>query len=172
MLPRLALRLLIAAVLVGGLSACDSGGDDPEPADVAGVYNVSTLTFDPDIGILGDVSVLDTLDAGQTSLEILDSGQVLFRYRLQGTGSTSQLLTGEASVRNEQVRITFGDGTDTARRRLLLPNQITFDRDGSSLSAETQTTVDLSRYSPRFEDRDRTFSSVRGTLRLTLTPRG
>ena len=171
-MTRLALRLLFVVALAGGLVACDSNDDGPDPADVAGVYNVTTLSFDPDLGIIGPVSVLDTLDAGQSSLEILDGGQVLFRYRLQGTGSTSQVLTGDASVRNEQVRITFGEGSETARRRLLLPNQLTFDRDGSTLSADTETTVNLGQYSPRYRDRDGTFNSVRGTLTVTLTPRG
>ena len=171
-MTRFALRLLFVVALAGGLSACDSeGADGPDPSDVAGVYAISTFSFDPDIQILDPVSVLDTLDAGQSSLEILDGGQVLFRYRLRGTGSTSRLLTGEASVRNEQVRITFEDGSETLRRRLLLPNQVTFDRDGTTLSAETETTVNLEAFSPRYGTGG-TFRNVEGTLVLTLTPRG
>lgn len=169
-MTRLAPNLLLALALAGSLAACDSNDDGPDPSDVAGIYNVTTFSFDPDIGVLPTIDVLgDTLEAGQTSLEILDGGQVLFRYRRQG--GTARVLTGEASVRSEQVRITFDSDSGTLRQRILLPNQVTFDRDGSTLSAEEEATVDLEAYSPRY-GRDGTFDSVDGTLLLTLTPRG
>ena len=172
-MTRLALRLLFVVALVGAVSACDSGnGGDPDPVDVAGVYNVTTFSFDPDIQILPTVNVQDTLVAGQTTLEIFESGQVLFRYKRLGTDSRERLLTGEASVRREQVRITFDDASAEFRPRVLLPKQITFDREGSTLTSETEATVNLSQYSPRYRDSDGTFNSVRGTLSLTLTPRG
>ena len=166
-MTRLALRLLFVAALVGGLSACDSEGVRPDPGDVAGVYNVSTLSFDPDIQILPAVNVRDTLVTAETTLEILDGGQVLFRYRRQN--GTARLLTGEASVRTEQVRITFEAGSASLRQRLLLPNQLTFDREGSTLTAETETTVNLEAYSPRYGS-DGTFRDVNGTLTVVLTP--
>ena len=172
-MTRLALRLLFVVALAGAVSACDSSdGGDPDPSDVAGVYTVTAFTFgDTNVPVVGSVNVLDTLATDQTSLEILDGGQVLFRYRLRGAGSTSRLLTGEASVRTEQVRITFEDGSETLRRRLLLPNQITFDRDGGTLTAEAVETVNLEAFSPRFGTSG-ALQSVRGTLRLTLTPQG
>lgn len=166
-MTRLALRLLFVLALASGLSACDSGdGGGSSPEDVAGVYTASEFRFVPSASALSPVNVRDTLSVDQSSLEILDGGQVLFRYRLQG--GTSQLLLGEASVRSQQVRITFDAGTAAQRQRLLLPNQVTFDRDGSTLTSDTQTTVNLESYSPRYSGG--LFSEVPGRLVLTLAP--
>ena len=167
---RSAPRLLSVLALAAVLAACDSNdGPDPEPADVAGEYNVTAFTFDPDIQVLDPINVLDTLATGRTRLEILSGGQVFLRYQRQNS-PVERLVLGEASVRTEQVRITFEDGTDQDRRRILLPSQVTFDREGATLSAETEATVDLEAYSPRFGT-DGTFRDVDGTLRITLTPR-
>ena len=169
-MTRSAPRLLFVLALAGALAACDSNDTDgPTPSDVAGVYNVTTFTFDPDIQVLETISVRDTLVADQTTMEILSGGQVFLRYRLQNSPN-ERLVLGEASVRSEQVRVTFDDGTQTDRRRILLPSQVTFDRDGTTLSAEAETTVNLEAYSPRFGTGG-TFREVDGTLRITLTPR-
>jgi hypothetical protein len=162
-------RLLIAVPLLFAvaLAACDSdGGDAPTPADIAGVYDVQELRFRPNAGALSAANVLDTLVAENTSFEILDSGDAIFRYRIRG-GQTRVLL-GEVEVRSQEVRLQFESGSATARQQLLLPESIVFTREGTGLSASVETRVDLEAYDP---DQYDTFDNVLGRLTLRLSPR-
>ena len=130
---------------------------------------MSTFSFDPDIPILDTFSVLDTLDASATNLQIFTGGQVILQYERLNS-NTTRVVAGEAAVRREQIRITFDDGTVSDRRRILLPNQVTFDREGTTLTSEQDVTLNLEDFSPRYGTTG-TFENVSGTLTITLTPR-
>ena len=166
---RPALRSLLAVALVAGLAACDSdSATAPSPADIAGTYDVTDFRFRANASAIGTVNVLDTLNVANTNVRFLNSGQVAVNVEFQGNDDL--VLLGQATVREREVRVRFGGDTEEARQRLLLPEDITFERNGTTLSASTSTRVDLEAFSPRFGD-DGTFDDVAGTLTLTLTPR-
>ncbi len=164
------LALLSAAVLVAAVafSACDSGNavDPPTPADVAGVYTFDAFRFQPDAGALQGVNVLDTLVTDESFVELLDSGQATLRFRR--TGGTTRFVAGTFEVRRDQIRLTFQGGNEATLGRLVLPNVLTFDRTGDTLSLEDDFTANLEAYdSSRYAG----FGSIPGTLTLRLSLR-
>ena len=166
---RPALLLSLAVALVAGLSACDSNdAAEPSPADIAGTYDLSDFRFRANASAIGTVDLRDTLNVETSNVRFLNSGQVVVNYEFQG--GDEQVLVGQATVREDDVRVRFGGDTEDARERLLLPEDLTFERNGTTLSASTSTRVDLEAFSGRFGD-DGTFDDVAGTLTLTLTPR-
>ena len=163
-MPRLPLLLL--AVALTALAACDSGSavNPPSPADVAGTYDVTSFRFRPDASGIATVNLLDTLAAGSTQFEILDSGDAFLRYRF--AGGTARLLLGEVEVRQSQIRLTFESGTETNRLRLLLPSVLVLDRTATGIQSSTATTANLEAFNP---NRYAGLNNVEGSLMLTLT---
>jgi len=157
--------LLLAAVVL--FAACDSGNaiDPPSPADIEGIYTVTAFRFDPAASALQSADVLSELVAADTRVEILDSGDVIFRYRL--SGETTRVLLATVEVRRDQVRLTFRGQTDAGRVGVLLPTSLTLDRVDTVLAASEATRVDLEAYdAARYSG----FRDVPGTLVLRLTP--
>lgn len=167
-MTRHALPLLLAVVLAVGLAACDSSDSvEPSPADIAGTYDVTAFRFQARAGGISPVNLRDTLNVEATNVRFLNSGQVVVNYVFQG--GNEQVLLGQATVREEEVRVQFPD--EDGRERLLLPESLTFDRDGTTLAASADTRVNLAAFSDRFDDDEGTFEDIPGTLTLTLTPR-
>ena len=168
MTPRL-LPLLAALALVS-LGACDSGDavDTPTPADVAGVYDVADLRFVPNSPGLRTVILADTLVAGDTSVRLFDGGQATLEFRREG--GVARFVPGEFEVRRRQLRLTFDGGNGEALARLLLPQELTFDRDDDSgaLSLQEPLTANLEAYDAA---RYGGFRSVPGTLTFRLNAR-
>ncbi|WP_412061033.1 hypothetical protein [Rubrivirga sp. IMCC45206] len=165
MSPRL--PLLLALVALVGLGACDSGDaiDAPTAADVAGVYTFDAFTFAPTATALAPVSVLDTLVAAESFVELLDGGQATLRFRR--TGGTTRFVPGDFEVRRAELRVTFDSGNDDTLGRLILPSVLTFERDGDdALTLTDQFTADLEGYDAQ---RYSGFDAVPGTLTLRLT---
>lgn len=162
-------RLTLLLALAVALGACDSGDaiDPPSPADIEGTYDFAAFRFEPAATALQPANVLPLLVQAESRVEILDSGDVIFRYRLQG--GTTRVLLAEVEVRRDQVRMTFEGQTDAGRVGVLLPEQLVFDRVDDLLAASTATRVDLEAYDA---DRYAGFNDVPGTLVLRLTPTG
>ncbi len=161
-------RLFLAAFALLAFGACDSGDtiDPPTPADVAGVYDFAEFRFVPRAAALQPVSVIDTLIAADSFIELLDGGQATLRFRRNG--GTTRLVPGDVEVRRREVRVTFAAGNDVALGRLVLPQVLTFTRDGDALTLSTERTANLEAYD---SDRYGGFTAVDGTLNLRLTPR-
>lgn len=156
-------------VALAGVAACDSGDavDPPTPADVAGTYDIEALRFVPSSSALAPVSVLDTLVAAESFVRILDGGQATLEFRR--TGGTARFVPGVVEVRARQVRLTFDAGNESTLARLVLPQVLTFDRDGDDLDLETAYTANLEAYDA---DRYGGFTSIPGTLTVRLSLRG
>lgn len=161
--------LLLALLAAVALAACDTGDaiDPPSPADIEGVYAVAALRFEPAASALDPADVTDELVGSDTRVEILDSGDVIFRYRLQG--GTARVLLATVEVRRDQVRLRFRGETDAGRVGVLLPTTLVLDRIDDVLAAAEATRVDLEAYDP---ERYAGFRDVPGTLVLRLTPTG
>lgn len=162
-------RLLLAAIAAAVLAACDTGDaiDPPSAADVAGVYDIEAFRFTPTSSALAPVSVLDTLVAAETFVEILDGGQATLRFRREG--GTTRLVTGGVEVRAREVRVTFEAGSEPTLARLVLPRVLTLTREGDDLTVTTAYTANLEAYDAT---RYGGFSSIPGTLALRLALRG
>ena len=150
------------------VSACDSGDavDPPSPADVAGTYDIEALRFVPTSTALTPVSVLDTLVTSESFVRILDGGQATLEFRR--TGGTARFVPGEVEVRSRQVRLTFASGNEAVLGRLVLPQTLTFDRDGDDLDLSTDLTANLESYDAvRYGG----FTAVPGELTVRLALR-
>ncbi|MAQ93108.1 MAG: hypothetical protein CMM84_06245 [Rhodothermaceae bacterium] len=162
---RLALLSLVALATVA-LTACDSGDaiDPPTPADVAGVYAFEAFRFQPTSTALAGVSVLDTLVAAESFIELLDSGQATLRFRR--VGGTTRFVAADFEVRRQQIRLTFQGGNEDTLGRLVLPNVLTFDRgDGGVLTLSESFTANLEAYDAT---RYGGFTAIPGTLTLRV----
>lgn len=164
--PHAAGVVAFAAVLL--CSACDStdADDDPRPADVAGVYTFTGFSFDPTGSGIELVNVLDTLVAEETSLELLDSGQFILRYRF--VGGSQQVVSGVFDVDEEEITLSAeGDLNARLLGDILLADPITLERNELTtvLSADFSTTANLEAFS---EDRYAGLTSVPGRMQLGL----
>ena len=110
--------LLLAAALVV-FPGCDTSDPVPpvEPTEVAGVYRFVEFRFNPDPQFVPDAVVLDTLVADSTSIELLNSGQFQFRYRLRG--GLDNIINGTFTVDRNEVTLSFESGFEARLRALL-----------------------------------------------------
>ena len=163
--------LFAVTVAAAAFSACDSGDaiDSPTPADVAGVYAFEVFRFQPTSTALAGVSVLDTLVAAESFIELLDSGQATLRFRREG--GTTRFVPADFDVRRDQVRLTFQGGNEATLGRLVLPGVLVFDRgDNGALTLSETFTANLEAYDAT---RYGGFTAIPGTLTLrvrTATP--
>lgn len=163
--------LSVVALAAVAFSGCDSGDaiDPPTPADVAGIYTFESFRFQPTSSGLSPVSVLDTLVAAESFIELLDSGQATLRFRR--TGGTTRFVPATFEVRRQQLRLTFQAGNEATLARLVLPNVLTFDRPSDGvLTISESFTANLEAYDAA---RYGGFTSIPGTLTIrarTATP--
>ena len=149
---RLVPSLLFVIALVAFVG-CDTSDPVPsvEPVEVEGIYDFIALRFDPDRSIIVPVNVLDSLIADQTSLQLADNGEFQLTYRFEGeTFSDNVRGTFEASRDAVTLEARAADADRFAS--LLLPRQVTFDRESDSLLVlDEQRTVDLADYDPEYD---------------------
>ena len=165
------LRLLIFPILLFGavaLSACDSGDpiDEPEPADVAGRYNFTQFTFQPNSQAVLPINVLDTLVLDQSHLDLSSGGNFILAYEfIQGD---QFFLGGDFRVTATSVRISGSEDDRSDFNRLLLTEEFTLRRDADNtgvLTAEIPRTIsDPGDYFDLYEG----IESISGTLRMRL----
>lgn len=148
----LAAALFFSVTLVA-FTGCDTSDPVPsvEPVEVAGIYDFTELRFDPDRSIIVPLNVLDSLIADQTSLQLADNGEFQLTYRFEGeTFSDNVRGTFEASRDAVTLEARAADADRFAS--LLLPRQVTFDRESASvLVLDEQRTVDLADYDPEYD---------------------
>lgn len=165
------LLLLAAAFLL--FPGCDTSDPEPpiEPAEVAGVYDFQEFRFNPDPQFVPDVVVLDTLVLERTSLELLDSGQFQFRYRLEG--GLDNIINGTFTVSEEEVVLVFESGFEARLRALLLDPTLRFNRGSSELLRLSRSKeVNLEAYSEDYRDTGLDLTEVRGLLEVELRRQG
>ena len=167
-------RTLPVVLLLAGLlsvAACDSGDpiDEPDPAEVAGTYQFTEFSFDPEAPILPTFNLLaDTLVASATRLELFDGGAYVLTYQLEG--GTRQPLSGNFRLTDDEVRLRGDEDDEDAYENMLLPRSFNLERSGENvLTADLNRTVDLADYSDRYSGIG---DDIDGTLhmRLTLVP--
>ena len=166
--------LLLAAALVV-FPGCDTSDPVPpvEPTEVAGVYRFVEFRFNPDPQFVPDAVVLDTLVADSTSIELLNSGQFQFRYRLRG--GLDNIINGTFTVDRNDVTLSFESGFEARLRALLLEPTLRFSRldeagqvrpDVIALSRSKQ--VNLEAYSAEYRDTGLDLTNVPGLLEVEL----
>ena len=118
---------LVAAVAVLGACGDDDPSDPDEPdltrADVAGEYQMVTMTFDPN-GSLPAVSLLDSIDFAETPRLILaaneDSLQLIFRI----DGSLLRIVQGGYDLGDEDVTVELSNAVVPGE--ILLPQDLVY----------------------------------------------
>lgn len=125
-------RLL--ALSLFALVACDgsdgpSGPDTVTRAEVAGLYDVTELTFDPQ-GSLEPQDILPRLDAGLLPQLVLSrtSGTAQLSFRDPDTGLLDD-VTATYTLLQNGVRLNF-PAADTVASKLLFPGVMTFTLTG------------------------------------------
>ncbi len=167
MLPRTLLALLVLTTLA--FAGCDTTDPVPpaDPVDVAGTYDFTQFRFNPQPDFVPDVSVLDTLNLDRTSIELLDSGQFQFRYRLNG--GLDNIINGTFTLNRDQVTLRFETGLEARLRALLLDPTLTFQRtDADRLTLSLSKTVNLEAYSDEYQGTGLDLTAVPGLLEIEL----
>lgn len=142
--------ILSTALLALGVAAGCGGGQETtgptvDRTVVAGVYNLATLSFDPQ-GSLPRTDILDRLaPADRPELVISkkdDSFQLIFRDPASGRFEVAE---GNYTLLDGQVRLNFKKAEDA--RRLLLPERVEFNFNEAEviLSYRAYTNVSLMR---------------------------
>ncbi|MEP0546697.1 MAG: hypothetical protein ABJF88_07190 [Rhodothermales bacterium] len=172
--PRLFAVALCGALALSVLPGCDTTDPIP-PADtteVTGTYDFTLFRFNPDPQFVPDAVVLDTLNQERTSVELLDSGQFQFRYRV--VGGLDNIINGTFTVTRDEVTLTFESGNEARLQRLLLDSTLQFDRaDSETLTLSRTKRVDLEAYSEVYRNTGGLdLTDVRGLLEVNLNRRG
>jgi hypothetical protein len=147
---------LFLAVTLIVFTGCDTSDPVPtvEPVEVAGVYDFTQFRFDPDRSVLLPVNVLDSLVADETSLRLADNGEFLLTYQFEGETFPDN-VRGTFDASRDAVTLEARESDADRFAALLLPRQITFDREGDTvLLLDEQRTVDLAAYDEDYEGFD------------------
>lgn len=162
----------LVALAVVAFGGCDNDPiSEPTPLDVEGRYDLVELRFTPSAPAIAAADVAASLEPGSAYVELLGSGQALFRFRT--AGGPTQFAPGRFGVNARQLRVEFDAGTEPELRRVLLLGQdagrrLTFDREDGALVFVGPRTVNLEAYDPVAYGG---LTSVPGTLRVRVTPR-
>lgn len=171
--PRLLAVALCGALVLFLLPGCDTTDPIP-PADtteVTGTYDFTLFRFNPDPQFVPDAVVLDTLNQERTSIELLDSGQFQFRYRV--VGGLDNIINGTFAVTRDEVTLTFESGNEARLQRLLLDPTLRFVRaDSETLTLSRTKRVNLEAYSDEYRDTGLDLTDVPGLLEVNLNRRG
>lgn len=170
---RLSALALFCALAAPFFAGCDTTDPVPpvQPEEVSGVYDFLQFRFNPDPQFVPDAVVLDTLNQERTSIELLDSGQFQFRYRV--LGGLDNIINGTFTVDRDRLTLTFESGNEARLQRLLLEPTLRFDRtDSETLTLSTTKRVDLEAYSEEYRDTGLDLTDVPGLLEVELRRRG
>lgn len=159
--------LLAALFVTFSVAGCDSGDpdDQPEPRDVAGSYSFTEFVFQPTSSAVQPISVLDTLDANSTHLDLSSAGNFIFAYEF--VGGDEYFLSGTFTVTERTVRIAGAREHREFYNRILLAEEFTLRRDEAApgvLTAEIPLTVNPAIFSDRYAG----ITALEGTLHLQL----
>lgn len=169
----------LAVLTTAFLAAAACGDDDDglleprlEREAVAGVYDISTLTFDP-LGSLPVKDIATKLDPSiRPRLVVALDGTFQFAFI---DPSTRRFVTVDGSYEtlSDGILLSFGSTTDS--QRLLLPQrlELTYTEAAGTLSFAGESDAFLARLIelvPEFED-EQLRDPVRGELRVTFTRR-
>jgi hypothetical protein len=172
--PRLLAVALCGWLALSVLPGCDTTDPVPpaETTEVTGTYDFTLFRFNPAPQFVPDAVVLDTLNLERTSVELLDSGQFQFRYRV--LGGLDNIINGTFTVTRDEVTLSFEGGNETRLQRLLLDPTLQFDRaDSETLTLSRTKRVNLEAYSEVYRDTDGLdLTNVSGLLEVTLDRRG
>ncbi len=163
-------RLPAALLLCLLVAGCDTNDPVPpaSPADVAGLYDITEFSFNPNAAAIADADVLDRLEPGAT-LELFNrqrGGQ--FQLQYQFTDELPDLISGDFTVTQDEVVLTVREEDRPSLSRLLLDAEITLVRESETeLSRVVTKTVNLEAFDPE-EYGDAGLTEVRGTLTLRL----
>jgi hypothetical protein len=142
-------RRLLILLCVPVLAACDdsTGPSGLSGDDVAGIYQICSLAFVPEGG------VLPTVDIKAKAFETTNTDVTQPRVTVDVLGSTFELkytpkgqfsdreLHGTYSIRGNTVTLKFGAGSDVEPGTLLLPGTIPVDFQESPQELSTEGTA-------------------------------
>lgn len=142
-------------VLVLALAACGDeprGPTGPTGEEVAGIYSVCALTFDPEGDLLTEVDVLDRgietdEDSGVRAPQLQVDASRQFQLLFTPEGQfVERNLSGTYTPAGTRVRLTFSAGTAQAAS-FLLPGtlELAFQATPKSLTTAATTVYDVAR---------------------------
>jgi hypothetical protein len=104
--------------------------------------------------------------ADNTALRILDGGQFILEYQLEG--GVEQVVTGTFTLTSSEVRLRADEEFQARLQSMLLDRAINMERNPDNpnvLTYEQDKTVNLEEYAPeRYED----LTDISGTLMWTV----
>jgi hypothetical protein len=159
--------LLVALLAWTGCDSDDEGGFSE--ADLEGAtYDFTEFVFVTDGTGIADADVLGALNAGTSSLRFFSGGN--FQIEYQFTGEGERTLFGDYSVSGDEVNFNFDDSIADSRRRLLLPDRLTFTILNNAETLELEQRLSDIRLSDFSEEQ---FGSTRsdGTMQITARRR-
>jgi hypothetical protein len=112
------------------LAACGGDASGPSRTDLAGTYELTTLSFDPQ-GVLPEVDLLDRLDVTGIQLTLADDGRAQLLYQEPGSGLVN-IVEGSYSTPEIGARIHFT--ATAALNRLMIPARLTYTYDSGALT--------------------------------------
>jgi hypothetical protein len=116
-------RLAFLVVTTAFLWGCGGDPSGPSRPDLAGVFALTELRFDPQ-GVLPEVDLWERLDVTDVHLVLVDDGQAQLRFVDPATNLVTAVGAKWASPTGA-VRVQFD--SPAGARTLLLPALITFD---------------------------------------------
>lgn len=139
--------LTLAFVAWGAVSGCggDSTGPTQDRSQVAGVYHLEALTFDPQ-GSLPKTDIMSRLaPADRPEIYLSRTDNTFQSVTRDQTSGRIVAVEGTYTVLDGQVRLNFKKTTDA--ERLLLPQRVEleFDTTALTLSYHANTAVSLTR---------------------------
>lgn len=123
--------VLAFAVLLG---ACGDGGTGPNTpdltrADVAGIYDMTELSFDPQ-GSLPSTDLLARLDAANLPQLVVSSNKDSVQLIFREPGGLFRTPRGSYVLGDDDITITMANASEPGE--LLLPRTLTYEFDGAA----------------------------------------
>ena len=166
-------RILGTVLLLVGFVAwtgCDSNEEDGfSEEDLAGsTYNITEFVFETDGTGIADADILGALNASNSSVRFFAGGNFQIEYQFSGEGERT--LFGDYDVGGDEVDFNFDDSIADSRRRLLLPDRLSFTIVNNAARLELEQRLSSIRLSDFSEEQ---FGSTRsdGTMIITLRRR-
>jgi hypothetical protein len=107
------------------LAACGGDPSGPSRPELAGLYTMTELRFDPQ-GVLPEVDLLERLEVGNVNLVLAAEGEAQLQFTAPATGLITT-VAGAWSTPTGGVRVHFDNVA--ALRLVFLSPRMTFDHD-------------------------------------------
>lgn len=169
---------MVGAALALAWGCSDEGNRFLEPtierAVVAGVYDLTLLTFDPE-GSLPEKSLLALFPAQDRPILLVSDTAGTFQLRFRDPiGGQFEDLAGTYEIRGSGIRLQFGSPADAQRLLFTQPLDLSFDPDARTLAAEGSAEASIGRLKelvPEFRD-EYWIYPVPGRLKVLFTVNG